>query len=43
MPEPMVTIPLADYDRLLELVEFDDMLVICEVCAVERQRALAEL
>lgn len=32
MVEPTVTIPLADYERLLQLVEFDDMLVICEVC-----------
>jgi hypothetical protein len=29
---PTVTIPLADYERLLELVELDDMLVTCEVC-----------
>jgi hypothetical protein len=27
-----VTIPLSDYRRLLELVELDDMMVICEVC-----------
>lgn len=27
-----VTIPMADYRRLLQLVEFDDMLVICETC-----------
>jgi hypothetical protein len=32
MTEQMVTIPLADYDRLLQLVELDDMLITCEVC-----------
>lgn len=32
MSEKMVTIPLADYERLIQLVEHDDMLVICEVC-----------
>lgn len=29
---PTVTIPLADYDRLLQLVELDDTLVTCHVC-----------
>lgn len=33
MGEPrMVTIPLADYERLLRAAEGDDMLVICETC-----------
>lgn len=31
-PAPIVTIPLADYERLLELVGLDDMLITCEVC-----------
>lgn len=32
VPGPTVTIPLADYDRLLELIGHDDMIVICQVC-----------
>lgn len=32
MSDPTVTIPLADYERLLTLVELDDMLITCEVC-----------
>lgn len=32
MDEPTVTIPLADYELLIGLVELDDMFVICEVC-----------
>ncbi len=27
-----VTIPKADYERLLQCTEFDDMIVICETC-----------
>jgi hypothetical protein len=29
---PTITIPLADYKRLLEAAEGDDMIVWCEVC-----------
>jgi hypothetical protein len=32
MIEPTVTIPLADYKRLLELTDYDDMIVTCDVC-----------
>jgi hypothetical protein len=32
MTEQTATIPLSDYERLLQLVELDDMLVICQVC-----------
>ena len=32
MKEPTVTIPLADYERLLQCAESDDMIVTCEVC-----------
>ena len=32
MDDPTVTIPLADYRRLIEAAENDDMIVTCEVC-----------
>lgn len=32
MSEQMVTIPLADYRRLLEAAECDDRLIWCETC-----------
>lgn len=32
MGEPTVTIPAADYRRLLEASEGDDMIVRCETC-----------
>lgn len=32
MEEPTITIPLSDYRRLLQLVGFDDMIIICETC-----------
>ena len=32
MSAPTVTIPLADYNRLLECAEMDDMIVWCETC-----------
>jgi hypothetical protein len=38
-PAPTVTIPLADYDRLLQLIEFDDMLVTCQVCGAWLDRS----
>ena len=32
MADDTVTIPLADYKRLLEALEGDDMIVRCETC-----------
>jgi hypothetical protein len=39
MAEPTVTIPLADYERLLLCAELDDMIVTCEVCGAWMDRA----
>ena len=32
MSTPTVTIPLSDYERLLEAAEADEMIVSCETC-----------
>jgi hypothetical protein len=38
-PERSITIPVADYRRLLEAAEADDMIVTCEVCGAWLDRA----
>lgn len=35
----MITVPLADYERLLEASDADDMLVNCDVCGAWLDRA----